>query len=405
MPCAMSSFSIGRMLMPVIVIGLTLGVTVTFLRRGFPEAWARWIRRAVFSAGGAALLGFLVWEVLRLWKPQSSAAALSLTLTTTVFASSLALALSAVVWGPPAILTRRRPLHPGRRAFLRGVTGTVPVVAASTGPVGAVAAGITPVLTHVEIPSPSIAKELDGLTILQLTDIHLGVFVNEEHIQSVVDAVTAAGIRPDAIVLTGDICDDYEQLPGALRRLRALEPALGVFACIGNHEIYRGRGRAEAIYAEAGVEFLCDRGVVLRHRGVDWWLCGADDPARGIDGSDAFLAETVGRAMRDCPDGVACRVLLAHRPRSFVAAARHDVTLTLSGHTHGAQMALWGRSLLEPVWPESFLLGHYRRASPSGTSHLYTSAGLGHWMPFRLNCPCEAVVVTLRSGPQQPVTS
>jgi predicted MPP superfamily phosphohydrolase len=401
MPTAMSSFSIGRMLMPLVVIGLTLGVTVTFLRRGFPEAWGRWVRRAVLAAGVVALVGFVGWEFVRLWRPHGGIASLSLTVTSTIFVSSVALALSAVVWGPPAIVTRRRPLHPGRRAFLRRVTGAVPVAAASTGPAGAVAAGLTPVLTHVDIPSAAVADGLDGLTILQLTDVHLGVYVGEEQIQSVVDAVTAAGVRPDAIVLTGDICDDYEQLPGALRRLRALGPPLGIFACIGNHEIYRGRARAEAIYAEEGVEFLCDRGVLLRHRGVPWWLCGADDPARGIDGSDAFLAETVGRAMRDCPDDVACRVLLAHRPRSFVAAARRDVTLTLSGHTHGAQMALWGRSLLEPLWPDSFLLGHYRRASSSGFSHLYTSAGLGHWMPFRLNCPCEAVVVTLRAAANQ----
>jgi predicted MPP superfamily phosphohydrolase len=144
------------------------------------------------------------------------------------------------------------------------------------------------------------------------------------------------------------------------------------------------------------VEYLCDRGVLLEHNGARLWMAGANDPARGIDGPAAFLESTVKRAMAACPDDVTCRVLLAHRPRAFVTAAALDVTLTLSGHTHGAQMALFGRSLLEPLWPESFLLGHYRRAAPSGTSHLYTSAGLGHWMPFRLNCPCEAVLVTLR---------
>jgi predicted MPP superfamily phosphohydrolase len=399
----MSAFSIGRMLMPLVVIGLTLGLTVTFLRRGFPDAWNGWVRRAMQGSIIVAVVGFIGWEVLRLWQPHSRVAGLSMTLTSMVFASSIALALSALVWGPPAILTRRRPLHPGRRAFLRGMTGAVPVVAASSGPAGAVAASVRPVVTHIDIHSAAVDRALDGLTILQLTDIHLGVFISEEQVQAVIDAVNDASVRPDAIALTGDICDDYRQLPGALRRLQALQPSLGIFACIGNHEIYRGRERAEAIYAEEGVEFLCDRGVLLRHRGAAFWLAGADDPARGIDGSDTFLAQTVRRAMSECPADVACRVLLAHRPRSFVAAADHDVTLTLSGHTHGAQMALWGRSLLEPFWPGSFLLGHYRRPSASGTSHLYTSAGLGHWMPFRLNCPCEAVVITLRHRQQHAV--
>jgi predicted MPP superfamily phosphohydrolase len=398
------SFSVARMLMPVVVIGLTLGVSVAFLRRGFPDAWQRWVKRATVVGLGVALVGFVGWEILRVWRPHSAASGIAMTLTSTVFVSAIALALSAIVWGPPAVLTHRRPVDPTRRAFLRRLTGAVPVAAASSGPAGAVAASLTPVLTPVDIASPSVPAALDGLTILQLTDVHLGVFIHEEQLQAVVDAVRAAGIQPDAIVLTGDICDDYTQLPGALRRLKALRPRLGMFACIGNHEIYRGRQKAEAIYADEGVEFLCDGGVLLEHNGARLWLAGANDPARGIDGPAAFLEETVKRAMAGCPADVSCRVLLAHRPRAFITAATLDVTLTLSGHTHGAQMALWGRSLLEPLWPESFLLGHYRRASPSGTSHLYTSAGLGHWMPFRLNCPCEAVLVTLRSAPATAVS-
>jgi uncharacterized protein len=395
----MSSFAVARMLMPLIVIGLTLGVSVVFLRRGFPDAWARWVKRAVIAGLAIALVGFVGWEILRVWRPHSAASGLAMTLTSTVFASAIALALSAVVWGPSAVVTRRRPVDPSRRAFLRGVTGAVPVAAASSGPAGAVAASLTPVLTPVDIASPAVPAALDGLTILHLTDVHLGVFIHEEQFQAVVDAVVEAGVQPDAIVLTGDICDDYAQLPGALRRLKALRPRLGTFACIGNHEIYRGRQRAEDIYADEGVEYLCDRGIVLERNGARLWMAGANDPARGIDGPDAFLKATVQQAMAACPDDITCKVLLAHRPRAFVAAAEADVTLTLSGHTHGAQMALFGRSLLEPFWPESFLLGHYRRPSPSGTSHLYTSAGLGHWMPFRLNCPCEAVLITLRSAP------
>lgn len=394
----MSVLAIVRTLIPVVIITITMGLATTFLRHGFPGAWQRWLRKAVKVTAIAAIAGFVAWEVLRLVRPHSPEAGLAMTLTSMVFASAIALAVSAFAWGPVALVTRTRPVDPGRRAFLRGVTGAVPVAAASTGPVGAVAASIRPVLTTVDVKSASVPAALDGLTILQLTDCHLGVFIHEEQFQAVVDVVLESGIRPDVIVLTGDIADDFDQLPGALRRLQALKPTLGTFASIGNHEIYRGRQRAEDIYAEEGVEFLCDRGVLLEHRGARLWLAGSDDPARGLDGPATFLDRSVREAMRLCPDDVTCRVLLAHRPRSFETAAKLGTTLTLSGHTHGAQMAFFGRSLLEPLFPESLLLGHYRRDSDAGTAHLYTSAGLGHWMPFRLNCPCEAVLVTLRTS-------
>ena len=122
----MSAFAIARMLMPLVVIGLTLGVTTLFLRRGFPGPWERWVKRALKVGLGIALVGFVGWEVLRVLRPHSPEAGAAMTLTSTVFVSAIALALTAVVWGPSALVTRQRPTDPSRRAFLRGVTGAVP---------------------------------------------------------------------------------------------------------------------------------------------------------------------------------------------------------------------------------------------------------------------------------------
>ncbi|HNF95933.1 MAG TPA: hypothetical protein PK493_01505, partial [Pseudomonadota bacterium] len=69
----------------------------------------------------------------------------------------------------------------------------------------------------------------------------------------------------------------------------------------------------------------------------------------------------------------------------------HQVALQLSGHTHGGQVGLGGRSLLEPVYP--LIRGHYR--GQDGVSQLFVSAGLGHWLPFRFGCPPEVVVIEL----------
>jgi predicted MPP superfamily phosphohydrolase len=290
------------------------------------------------------------------------------------------------------------PPDAGRRAFLRNATAVMPASAVASGPLGAAAALGAPAIVDVEIPSASVPAALDGFTILHITDLHLGTFITPAQVAAVVDAVRARGVTPDLIALTGDISDDVTMLPETLALLQAMGARHGVVACIGNHEIYRGRDRAEACYANAGVPLLSDRGLLVESGDARLWIAGANDPARGIDGDDGFLRRSVDAAFSACPDDVACRILLSHRPRGFVAAQAHRATLTLSGHTHGGQAALLGRSLLAPLMPESFLLGRYtRRVDGDVDCHLYTSAGLGHWMPFRLNCPCEAALVRLRA--------
>ena len=393
----MSALAVGRILLPLALIGLALLIAATLLRLGFPDAWVRWVRRSVRITVVVACIGFVCWELLRFWRPHSFAAGLAMTLTSMVFASSIALCVSAVVWGPLAIASRHRPVDVRRRAFLRRATAALPMAAAAAGPVGAVAAAARPKLSEVEFTSATVPPELDGLTILQLSDVHLGVFIHADQFQAVVDLVTARGITPDLVVLTGDIAEDYTQLPAALATLTALSAPLGMFASIGNHEIYRGREQAERIYAEAGVGFLCNNGIVLHKNGGSFWLAGADDPAKASQTPEEFLKSSVDNALRDCPPSISCKVLLSHRPRGFIRAREHAVTLTLSGHTHGAQMGAFGRSVLEPLLPQSFLLGPYHHDHVDGRCHLYTTAGLGHWMPFRLNCPTEVVLATLRA--------
>jgi hypothetical protein len=83
---------------------------------------------------------------------------------------------------------------------------------------------------------------------------------------------------------------------------------------------------------------------------------------------------------------------MSHRPDVFPYAADLGVQLTLSGHTHGGQIGFDGRSVLEGVFPHSFLWGEYAIKA----SRLYTTCGAGHWFPFRLGCPAEAPLITLR---------
>ena len=284
-------------------------------------------------------------------------------------------------------------LDSNRRAFLFKGASAVPVVAVAAGPTGTAAALLAPVLREVEIPVQGLHPDLVGLTIFQLSDVHLGTFIDVDQVERAV--ATVADRKPDLVVLTGDIADDYDKLPAALDAIAKLQPALGTFAIYGNHEVYRGRAEAKRIYDDKGVPLLRDSGTVLSRGAGQFYLGGTDDPASLGGDHRTFLANAVEKTMAACPDDITCRVLLSHRPEGFEAGQRHGASLTLSGHTHGGQVALLGRSIFEPLAPRAYLMGHYRGEGEYSSSHLFTSAGLGHWFPFRVGCPCEVTLLTL----------
>lgn len=246
-----------------------------------------------------------------------------------------------------------------------------------------------PLVRNISIWDESWDPRLEGLKILQFTDVHLGLLIDTEQIQAI-----ASQLKPgelDLIVLTGDIADDLSKLDPAFDIIDTMKPKLGVFTSMGNHEIYRGRAEAEQIYRRRST-YLNNSGRLLSYNGLNVWLGGVDDPARLFKRRDVFYRESVAQSVAERPEDVAATILLSHRPDAFKAAAKQGVSLMLSGHTHGGQAALFGRSIFEPFLPHKYLLGHY----VEGTTHLYTSAGLGHWMPFRLNCPCESALITFQ---------
>lgn len=392
-----------RYLLLALFFALVLRFQAVLLRRLHRDAWEGWLGRLYCVAigltglsGAIWMIGFLVGEPIVELVGQMGTAVL--------ITSAWLMFVSSVLWVPPTMLLRwwhARQQVGGtvggtemaggeRRRFLVGVLGAIPAGAALASPAGTVAAMADPRLRSLTIPVHDLPEGLNGLRILQLSDIHLGVWVDVKQVAKIMEAVRSD--PPDLVVLTGDIADDYRKLGPALKLINRLEAPLGVFACIGNHEIYRGREAAIRIWREHGVTYLCDDGVRVTHRGAALWLCGSDDPTRLVGDKGPFLETSIERALSSCPQDIQTRILLCHRPEGFVSAAARGVTLTLSGHTHGGQIAIGGRSVLEMVHP--YMLGHYEQDG----SHLYTTAGLGHWFPFRLNCPCEAVVITLRRG-------
>lgn len=282
------------------------------------------------------------------------------------------------------------PPDPARRELLARIGGGAAVAAAA----GSVALGTRAALGDHEVVDVPVTLRrlppaLDGFTIVQLTDLHVGLTVGRAFVEDVVARVNA--LAPDLIVLTGDLVDGpAEALAPRMAPLGELRAPHGVYSVTGNHEYYSG--------ADAWIEVQRGLGIrVLRNERVQIVKDGASFDLAGID--DHTAADHAAGHGADLPAALAGRdparavVLLAHQPRQVRVAARHDVDLQLSGHTHGGQIWPWHH--IVNLQQGGLLAGRYRR----GDTQLYVSRGVGYWgPPVRLGAPSEITRVILRSG-------
>lgn len=393
----------------------------TSLRAVYARAWARGLRRAawVFVALWALTsLGRVAARALSapdaLYGPLtvvSTGTLLVVLLTTPMLvgarlllrwfeARDRARLVAQAVVDPPAPPSAEAPKAevvdeaPGltRRALALDVVRAVPAAGVGAAIIGLGEGMTDAVLNEVEMQFPSLPPALEGLRILQYSDVHLGQFIDLREIERLARLGEVA--KPDLVVLTGDIADDLDLLPDAIGLFAGIKPRLGTFASIGNHEYFRGLHKARRAYERGPVPLLMESGTVIPVGDARLHLAGADDPRfLGLQ-SRGFFEATVDKALDGGPSD-AFHVLLSHRPEGFDAARTRGLELTLSGHTHGAQVGFAERSILEPLMPDRYMWGPYQQ----GGSRLYTSSGTGHWMPFRLGCPREIVVVTLKRGP------
>ncbi len=316
--------------------------------------------------------------------------------------------LACVVFGLPvgivaAIRRRRRQPRQAedvdleRRRFLGGMA--VPVVALTTGAGGTVA-GLGPfTVRHEEVLVPDLPAALDGFRIGQITDVHIGDFIDTDFLAEAVDAMNREGC--DLQVMTGDLIDDLRELDGTMAALERTNARHGMIAILGNHEIWRGRAQVEAAYAEAAtrgkLRLLVDESELLHHDGAPLRVVGVDYPM-GPGGRQRTAAAQRAEIMRASADKAFAQqqpgetvLCLTHHPDFFPFAADRGAALTLAGHTHGGQFALLGMPVFRFAY--DYMLGRYRR----GDAQLYVSGGTGHWLPWRVGVPTEVTILTLRA--------
>jgi uncharacterized protein len=247
-----------------------------------------------------------------------------------------------------------------------------------------------PVVTTIEIRLSRLPRALDGFTIVQLSDMHIGGSRGDRAwVEGVVARVNA--MEPDLVAMTGDLVDaPPEHILSEVAPMAELRARHGAYFVTGNHEFYTGLAEWLPQIRKLGMRVLRNERVAIGDGAASFDLLGVDDPsASGLHGmSDPNLAKIV--AGRDS-DRVA--VLLAHQPRAARDAAGLGIDLVLSGHTHGGQ--IWPFSALVRL-QQPYLRGLYR---VSERTRLYVTDGTGTWgPPMRLGTRNEIVRVVLRSA-------
>ncbi len=395
---------IGRLLFLLVVNLLAYAV----LRRLWPASASGW-RRWTFV--GLVALSLLAWALpialgLGL-HGQIPVIGAPLKVFSAVWSVSV---LLGVVFGAPFVLARwwkgrRSAAAPGeatghvnleRRSLLVNAGRAVPLVAVGTATAGVASGSSGFVVREQEVRVRNLPAALDGFRIGQITDIHVGPFISPEYVRAAVQAMNDAGVHLQ--VMTGDLADDLDQLDDTLAALEACRAPHGMLAILGNHEHWRGLDAFLAGYEAlakrgAPVRLLVDEAHVIEHSGERLRVVGVDYP---MGGRTPFVkAQRMRKSAEVAFQGVSpdeTVLCLAHHPSFFPYAAERGACLTLSGHTHGGQVAVLGIPLFGFAF--EFMLGRYRQKD----RHLYVSGGTGHWLPFRIGVPPEVTLLTLRKA-------
>jgi uncharacterized protein len=239
---------------------------------------------------------------------------------------------------------------------------------------------------RVDVPLKLLPAALDGMTIAHVTDPHIGSFMSDAKYQHIIEAVN--GLDADLVLQTGDLINaSLGDLPDGIAMMRKFRGRYGVYSCQGNHDCITDRDKFDADSLRAGVNLILDSATTINVRGhrvslgaPRWW------------GNKQSVMQW---AVRDLiapkmePD--AFGILLAHHPHFFDAAVEAGIPLTLSGHTHGGQVALSHNIGFGPL-----MYRYWSGLYQTRDSACYVSVGTGNWFPLRVNVPCEIVHLTLR---------
>jgi hypothetical protein len=306
------------------------------------------------------------------------------------------------------------PVDPGRRYFFKTATaaaGAAPFLGAVY---GYAAERLNYQIHRVDIPVSNLPTALDGMTIAQLSDIHMSGYMPRSQVRRAVDMANDLGA--DLAVVTGDfITGANDPIAECIEEIRRLSAPLGIYGCNGNHEIYAdAEDLAQQLFARQGMKLLRHQSEVISFRGAQLNLIGVDyQRERGPGGRRIITLSGLEPLVRkDIPN-----ILLSHNPNTFNRATELGVELSLAGHTHGGQIQveILDHRLSPARFITDYVAGLYIRPlfTPAKTvasqkflhattlqgphSAIYVNRGLGTvGAPVRLGVPPEISLLTLR---------
>jgi uncharacterized protein len=236
-------------------------------------------------------------------------------------------------------------------------------------------------IEHRPIYLKRLPEAFEGFRIVHISDVHHSAFTGREQVARAVE--TANRLKPDIIALTGDyISHDRQYAAPCAEELGKLRAEYGVFAVLGNHDHWTDAPLITDLFRAEGINVLINQGMRFEHRNAAFWLAGVDDTMVGLEDIPLALAGARDDEMK---------LLLAHNPVVLRRAARADVDLVLSGHTHGGQVALRSDRQTRPRRRQLRGLGRH------GDTQIYVTRGVGTVvLPVRYGCPPEVSLLELR---------
>jgi predicted MPP superfamily phosphohydrolase len=290
----------------------------------------------------------------------------------------IGLCLALLIWRGAA------NFHPARRRFLEAAGAGV-----SIAPIAATAFGILSPdsfqLSDVDVPIANLPHDLDGLRIVQISDIHLSPFLSEREFSRAIDMANQT--RAHLALVTGDLISrPGDPVDACLRQLARLRADAGVLGCLGNHEVYAGIENYVANQSrQVGIQFLRGEARMLRFGAAQINFAGVDYQRFGAP----YLTDA-GRLI--APGAI--NILLSHNPDVFPVAAARGFHLTIAGHTHGGQVdfEILHQHLSVARVYTPYVRGLYRKEK----SFVYVSAGLGTiGVPVRIGAAPEISLIRL----------